>query len=92
MSPIFRVDAHKTPDKFSRSALNTIKLVIQRRYSLLAYFNTVLLLNEDFVQSLFHRYPELILNYTTIGVEQYFIGRSLLVAPVLQPLTTQVLI
>ncbi|XP_040156395.1 lysosomal alpha-glucosidase-like [Anopheles arabiensis] len=90
--PLLRVAADRTPNQFTRFGQRIMHAALRRRFSLLEYLNTLLLLEDaPYLRPMFYHYEEAA-NYTMDLWEQFMLGEALLVAPVLLPQMTQIAI
>lgn len=88
LTPLFRVRTDRTPERFSTHGKRIMIQSIYRRYSLISYFRSIMLNGKPLNTPMFYQYPELSVNATVLS-DQFFVGESLLAAPVLMPSTTQ---
>lgn len=87
--PLFKVSADRMPNRFSKFAKRIMLSSIRKRYALLEYINTLIVTESAYLRPMFYHYEEA-RNYTTELWEQFMVGDSILVAPVLLPQMTQI--
>ncbi|XP_065094866.1 lysosomal alpha-glucosidase-like [Ochlerotatus camptorhynchus] len=87
--PLFKVSEDRMPNRFSKFAERIMLSSIRKRYALLEYINTLIVTNSPYLRPMYYHYEEA-RNYTTELWEQFMVGDSLLVAPVLLPQMTQI--
>lgn len=92
--PLFYVNSDRVPTKFTKYAQRIMVHAIRTRYALLNYMRTCMLMEIPLLRPLRYVYPE-ILNDDAIEIElisnhQLMFGDSLMIAPVMEPLTAQV--
>lgn len=87
--PLFKISADRMPNRFSKFAERIMLSTIRKRYALLEYINTLIVTDSAYLRPMFYHYEEA-RNYTTELWEQFMIGDSLLVTPVLLPQMTQI--
>ncbi|XP_062554913.1 neutral alpha-glucosidase C-like isoform X2 [Armigeres subalbatus] len=87
--PLFKVSDDRLPHRFSKFAQRIMMSAIRKRYALMEYMNTLIVLNAAFLRPMFYHYEEA-RNYTAELWEQFMLGDALLVAPVLLPQMTQI--
>ncbi|XP_055638248.1 lysosomal alpha-glucosidase-like [Toxorhynchites rutilus septentrionalis] len=87
--PLFKVSADRMPNRFSKFAERIMQSAIRKRFALLEYFNSLIVTDSAYLRPMFYHYEEA-RNYTVELWEQFMVGDSLLVAPVLLPQMAQI--
>lgn len=89
MTPFFRVLTDRIPTKFSIYARNIMNSIIKRRYSLLSYFNSLVIEEHPVIAPMYFHFYKLANNSGDYD-EQFLLGEGLLFAPILLPTATLV--
>ncbi|EDS28713.1 neutral alpha-glucosidase ab [Culex quinquefasciatus] len=87
--PLFKVSSDRTANRFSKFAERIMHATIRNRFALIEYFNSLIVTDSAYLRPMFYHYEEA-RNYTAELWEQFMIGDSLLVVPVLLPQMTQI--
>ncbi|CAG9807384.1 unnamed protein product [Chironomus riparius] len=94
--PLFYVNSDRVPTKFTKYAQRIMVLAIRTRYALLNYMRTCMLMEIPLLRPLRYVYPEILIDddnadeIELISNHQLMFGDSLMIAPVMEPLTVQV--
>lgn len=84
MTPFFRVLTDRIPIRFSVYARNIMNSIIRRRYSLLSYFNSLVIEGHPVIAPMYFHFYKLANNSLDYD-EQFLLGEGLLFAPILLP-------
>ncbi|XP_055544817.1 lysosomal alpha-glucosidase-like [Wyeomyia smithii] len=87
--PLFKVTSDRTANRFSRFAQRIMLSTVRKRFALLEYLNTLIVTDSPYLRPMFFHYDEA-RNFTVELWEQFMVGSSLFVAPVLLPQMTQI--
>uniref|UniRef100_A0A8D8F4U0 Lysosomal alpha-glucosidase n=1 Tax=Culex pipiens TaxID=7175 RepID=A0A8D8F4U0_CULPI len=87
--PLFKVSSDRTANRFSKFAERIMHATIRNRFALIEYFNSLIVTDSAYLRPMFYHYEEA-RNYTAELWEQFMIGDSLLVVPVLLPQMAQI--
>lgn len=95
-TPLFYINSHKMPSKFTKYAQRLMLHAIRTRYSLLGYMQTCMSMNDiPLLRPLHFVYPinsTITINDNDIdegGQWQFMFGDSLMIAPIVEPLVTE---
>lgn len=89
MTPFFRVLTDRIPIRFSNYAKNIMNSIIKRRYTLLSYFNSLMIEGQPVIAPMYFHFYNLANNSQEYD-EQFLLGEGLLFAPILLPTATLV--
>lgn len=89
MTPFFRVITDRIPIRFSNYAQNIMNSIIRRRYTLLSYFNSLMIEGHPVIAPMYFHFYKMANNSQDYD-EQFLVGEGLLFAPILLPTATLV--